>query len=58
MMGTTYLGRRGQRFGFEGLHDSVSLLARKEAWVEGYRRTPHGKPVELAAGSDRGRPAR
>ena len=37
----------------KGLADSASLLARKEAWAEAYRRTPHGKPVELAAGSDR-----
>ena len=25
-----------------------SLLRRKEAWAEAYRRTPHGKPVTLA----------
>ncbi len=25
------------------------LLARKEAWVEAYRRTPHGTPVTLTA---------
>jgi hypothetical protein len=24
------------------------MLARKEAWAEAYRRTPHGKPVELS----------
>lgn len=24
-----------------------TLLERKEAWAEAYRRTPHGKPVEL-----------
>lgn len=35
----------------KGLADSAALLARKEAWAEAYRRTPHGKPVELAAGS-------
>lgn len=29
------------------LSDSAALLARKEAWAEAYRRTPHGKPVEL-----------
>ena len=23
------------------------MLARKEAWTDAYRRTPHGKPVEL-----------
>ena len=37
----------------KGLADSASLFARKEAWAEAYRRTPYGKPVELAAGSDR-----
>ncbi len=31
-----------------GLADPAALLARKEAWAEAYRRTPHGKPVELA----------
>lgn len=35
----------------KGLTDPAALLARKEAWTEAYRRTPHGKPVELAAGS-------
>ncbi len=35
----------------KGLTDPEALLARKEAWAEAYRRTPHGKPVELAAGS-------
>jgi nitrile hydratase accessory protein len=30
------------------LSDPASLLARKEAWAEAYRHTPHGKPVELA----------
>ena len=34
----------------KGLTDSAALLARKEAWAEAYRHTPHGKPVELAAG--------
>jgi nitrile hydratase accessory protein len=29
------------------LSDAVALSARKEAWAEAYRRTPHGKPVEL-----------
>jgi nitrile hydratase accessory protein len=29
------------------LSDTTTLLARKEAWAEAYRRTPHGKPVEL-----------
>ena len=31
------------------LSDPAALLARKEAWAEAYRRTPHGKPVELGA---------
>jgi nitrile hydratase accessory protein len=33
----------------KGLTDSAALVARKEAWKEAYRSTPHGKPVELAA---------
>jgi nitrile hydratase accessory protein len=33
----------------KGLSNSAALLARKEAWAEAYRRTPHGKPVELSA---------
>ena len=36
----------------KGLSDPEALRARKEAWAEAYRHTPHGKPVELAAGSD------
>ncbi len=35
----------------KGLADPAALLARKEAWAEAYRRTPHGKPVELGASS-------
>jgi len=31
----------------KGLSDPASLLARKEAWADAYRHTPHGKPVEL-----------
>ncbi len=31
----------------KGLTDGEALSARKEAWAEAYRRTPHGKPVEL-----------
>ena len=31
----------------KGLTDAAAMLARKEAWAEAYRRTPHGKPVEL-----------
>ncbi len=33
----------------KGLTDSPALLARKAAWAEAYRRTPHGKPIELRA---------
>jgi len=29
------------------LSDSAALLARKDDWADAYRRTPHGKPVEL-----------
>ena len=31
----------------KGLAEPRALLARKEAWADAYRRTPHGKPVEL-----------
>jgi nitrile hydratase accessory protein len=31
----------------KGLSDPAALLTRKEAWADAYRRTPHGKPVEL-----------
>jgi nitrile hydratase accessory protein len=31
----------------KGLTDTQSLTERKEAWANAYRRTPHGKPVEL-----------
>jgi nitrile hydratase accessory protein len=30
-----------------GLTAEPELAARKAAWVEAYRRTPHGKPIEL-----------
>jgi nitrile hydratase accessory protein len=32
------------------LSDPATLLERKSAWAEAYRRTPHGKPVELESG--------
>jgi len=32
-----------------GLADPEALVARKEAWADAYRHTPHGKPVELRA---------
>jgi nitrile hydratase accessory protein len=35
----------------KGLSNPAAMRARKEAWAEAYRHTPHGKPVELAAGS-------
>src|SRR5229473_7288842 len=35
----------------KGLTDASALLARKEAWADAYRHTPHGKPVELRAAS-------
>ena len=34
----------------KGLTDPTALQTRKEAWAEAYRRTPHGKPVELKTG--------
>jgi nitrile hydratase accessory protein len=33
--------------GAKRLSSCEELLARKEAWAEAYRRTPHGTPVEL-----------
>ena len=33
----------------KGLTDPEAMLARKEAWADAYRHTPHGKPVELSA---------
>ena len=33
----------------KGLTDPAAMLARKEAWADAYRHTPHGKPVELSA---------
>jgi nitrile hydratase accessory protein len=34
----------------KGLTEPSALLARKEAWADAYRHTPHGKPVELRHG--------
>src|ERR1700682_4820829 len=31
----------------KGLTDAGTLLARKEAWADAYRHTPHGQPVVL-----------
>jgi len=33
----------------KGLSDPATMSARKEAWADAYRHTPHGKPIELAA---------
>jgi nitrile hydratase accessory protein len=33
----------------KGLADPAALAARKDAWADAYRHTPHGKPVELGA---------
>jgi nitrile hydratase accessory protein len=38
----------------KGLSDLPTLLARKEAWADAYRHTPHGKPVELENDSGAG----
>ena len=35
----------------KGLTDRASLEVRKESWADAYRHTPHGRPVELVAGS-------
>jgi nitrile hydratase accessory protein len=37
----------------KGLSDRTALLARKEAWADAYRHTPHGKPVELVSRSSK-----
>jgi hypothetical protein len=29
------------------LSEAAALIAKKDAWAEAYRRTPHGKPVDL-----------
>jgi len=31
----------------KGLTDAAALAARKKAWVDAYRHTPHGQPVVL-----------
>ena len=33
----------------KALSNPNEMLARKKAWADAYRHTPHGKPVELAA---------
>jgi nitrile hydratase accessory protein len=37
----------------KGLTDPEAMRERKDAWAEAYRRTPHGKPVELRVGQAR-----
>ena len=37
----------------KGLTDQTALITQKEAWTEAYRRTPHGRPVELPLASAR-----
>jgi nitrile hydratase accessory protein len=37
----------------KGLSDPLAMAARKEAWADAYRHTPHGKPVELGTASVR-----
>jgi hypothetical protein len=31
----------------KGLSNPNEMLARKDAWADAYRHTPHGKPVDL-----------
>ena len=35
----------------KGLFDPAALLARKQAWADAYRHTPHGQPVQLPTAS-------
>ena len=35
----------------KNLSNREEMLARKDAWADAYRRTPHGKPVELPKAS-------
>ena len=37
----------------KGLGHPVAMAARKEAWADAYRHTPHGKPVGLGTASIR-----
>jgi len=39
----------------KGLSDPAAMLARKEAWADAYRHTPHGKPVELPSARNESR---
>ena len=38
----------------KGLSNPSEMAKRKEAWADAYRHTPHGKPVQLGAGSGEG----
>jgi nitrile hydratase accessory protein len=38
-----------------GLSDAAAMLARKDAWADAYRHTPHGKPVELPSARNESR---
>lgn len=40
----------------KGLSDPAAMLARKKAWADAYRHTPHGKPVELISNADASTP--
>jgi nitrile hydratase accessory protein len=35
----------------KGLSNPAAMLERKQAWADAYRHTPHGKPIQLGAGS-------
>jgi len=39
----------------KGLSDPAAMLARKEAWADAYKHTPHGKPVELPSTRNKSR---
>jgi hypothetical protein len=41
----------GPLFVLKGLSDPATPAARKEAWAEAFRHTPHGMPVDLAPDS-------
>jgi len=36
----------------KGLTSDAALLERKHAWVDAYRNTPHGRPVELEGSAE------
>lgn len=57
-LGATYyhhwLAALERLVGEKRLLDAPALEDRKRAWIRAYERTPHGQPVELAAGLRRG----